>query len=81
MDLQMPEVDGYTATQRIRAAEPPGRRTPIIALTASMAKSTRERCLAAGMDEHLTKPFDLRKFKSILGAFLGGSSAPEPLAG
>ena len=70
MDLQMPHLDGYTATERIRAAEPPGRRTPIIALTASITKGTREKCLAAGMDEHLTKPLDLRKFKELLDSHL-----------
>jgi signal transduction histidine kinase/ActR/RegA family two-component response regulator len=75
MDLQMPDIDGYTATRHIRAAEPPGRRTPIIALTASIAKGTREKCLAAGMDEHLTKPLDLRKFKSLLTSFI---AAPDP---
>ncbi len=67
MDLHMPDLDGFTATKRIRANEPPGQRTPIIALTASIAKGTREKCLAAGMDEHLTKPLDLKKFKTLLG--------------
>lgn len=76
MDLQMPDIDGFTATQRIRAAEPPGRRTPIIALTATITKGTREKCLAAGMDEHLTKPLDLRKFKTQLNALL---VAREPM--
>jgi signal transduction histidine kinase/CheY-like chemotaxis protein len=66
MDLHMPDIDGYTATRRIRASEPVGRRTPIIALTASIASGTREKCLAAGMDEYLAKPLDLRKFKQLL---------------
>jgi signal transduction histidine kinase/ActR/RegA family two-component response regulator len=70
MDLQMPGLDGYTATQRIRAAEPTGQHMPIIALTASIAKGTREKCLAAGMDEHLTKPLDLTKFKLLLTNFI-----------
>lgn len=74
MDLQMPDIDGYTATQRIRAAEPPGQHTPIIALTASIAKGTREKCLAAGMDEHLTKPLDLKKFKHLLMTFVSAKS-------
>ena len=71
MDLQMPDIDGYTATKRIRAAQADGRRTPIIALTASIGKGTREKCLDAGMDEHLTKPLDLRKFKRLLNTYLG----------
>lgn len=80
MDLQMPDLDGYIATQRIRAAEPPGQHTPIIALTASIAKGTREKCLAAGMDEHLTKPLDLKKFKHLLTGFIaaGAQAAPAP---
>jgi signal transduction histidine kinase/ActR/RegA family two-component response regulator len=78
MDLQMPDVDGYAATQRIRAAEPSDRHTPIIALTASSGQGTREKCLAAGMDEHLTKPLDLNKFKQILDAFIGqAASSPS----
>ena len=76
MDLQMPEVDGYTATQRIRAAEPAGRRTLIIALTASVTRGTREKCLAAGMDEHLNKPLDLRRFKTLLSSLLAGGENP-----
>jgi signal transduction histidine kinase/ActR/RegA family two-component response regulator len=74
MDLHMPDLDGFTATRRIRASESLGRRTPIIALTASITKGTREKCLAAGMDEHLTKPLDLRKFKIMLGNFIASST-------
>jgi CheY-like chemotaxis protein len=70
MDLQMPRVDGYMATARIRAAEPPGRRTIIIALTASITRGTREQCLAAGMDEHLTKPLELDQFRRVLARLL-----------
>ena len=80
MDLHMPDLDGYTVTQRIRGAELGGCRTPIIALTASIARGTRERCLAMGMDEHLTKPLDLRKFRTMLGNFVStispSASAP-----
>ena len=75
MDLQMPEVDGYTATARIRAAEPPGHHTPIIALTASLGKGIRERCLAAGMDEQLTKPLDLTRFRRLLRSMIGAMVA------
>ncbi len=57
MDVQMPEVDGFEATRRIRAAEvDTGRRTPIIALTAHTLPGDRERCIEAGMDGFVTKP-------------------------
>ncbi|MFZ9747564.1 MAG: hybrid sensor histidine kinase/response regulator [Opitutaceae bacterium] len=72
MDLHMPETDGLAATRRIREAEPPGQRVPIFALTASLARGTREQCLAAGMDEHLTKPLDIERFRTLLSPFLPG---------
>ncbi|MER2527204.1 MAG: response regulator [Candidatus Competibacter denitrificans] len=72
MDCQMPDVDGYEATRRIRALElVEGReRMPIIALTASALPGDRERCLAAGMDDYLKKPFFLEDLKQTISHWL-----------
>jgi PAS domain S-box-containing protein len=66
MDCQMPEMDGFEATAVIRQAETDVRRVPIIALTASAMQGDREACLAAGMDDYLSKPLGLRDLERML---------------
>jgi signal transduction histidine kinase/ActR/RegA family two-component response regulator len=67
MDCQMPEMDGLEATRRTRAHELPlGLHVPIVALTANAMLGDRERCLEAGMDDFLSKPFRLRELASAL---------------
>ncbi len=75
MDCSMPEVDGYQATRRIRAAEPEGQHVTIVALTAFAMPGDKERSLEAGMDHHLTKPLKLETLGDLLAATLHGSAA------
>ena len=69
MDCQMPEMDGWEATARIRAALAGRRRIPILALTANASDADRQRCLDAGMDAHLSKPLKLERLAEALSTW------------
>jgi CheY-like chemotaxis protein len=69
LDLQMQVMDGYVATSCLRQLEQGRARTPIVALTASAMTGQRERCLQAGMDDLITKPFAFQRLREILERF------------
>lgn len=72
MDVQMPKMDGYTATQTIRALDDKEKAAiPIVAMTANAFAEDRERALAAGMNGHIAKPIDLKKVEQVLVKLLG----------
>jgi HPt (histidine-containing phosphotransfer) domain-containing protein len=70
MDCEMPQMDGFQATAELRRLERPGRRTPIVAITAHPVRHVRERCAAAGMDDCLTKPVEVEDLRRALAAVL-----------
>ena len=79
MDCHMPEMDGFAATRQIREREraSPGKRVPIIALTANAMAQDRDNCLAAGMDDHLSKPFGAVTLQAMLDRWMPRAAQAE----
>jgi CheY-like chemotaxis protein len=79
MDVHMPELDGLEATQMVRRRESgTGRHTPIVAMTASAMKGDRERFLAAGMDDYVSKPFEPEVLRTLIDTFAANDMAQSP---
>jgi CheY-like chemotaxis protein len=72
MDCQMPVMDGYEATKHIRACGKPFSNIPIIALTANALSGDRDRCIEVGMDDFLSKPFNLHGLRTIIAKWFRG---------
>lgn len=86
MDIQMPEMDGPTATQEIRKLPPPACETPVVALTANAMAGHREEYLQGGMDDYVTKPIDPRQLFAALVRVTGNrtkvmEAEPKPAGG
>ncbi len=81
MDCQMPEMDGYEATRKIRDENSPVRnhRIPIVAMTANALDGDRQKCLDAGMDDYITKPINRKEFINIIKRYLRNGRAQQLL--
>jgi CheY-like chemotaxis protein len=70
MDVNMPEMDGYTATRLMRQLPQPHCNIPIIALTADAMKGDKEKCIEAGMNSYISKPFKLEEIEAVLKSYM-----------
>jgi CheY-like chemotaxis protein len=78
MDVQMPVMDGFQATQEIRNLGEPSSSTPIVAVTANALQSEREKCFSSGMDDYITKPVDRERLTEALRRWVGSNRSESP---
>jgi CheY-like chemotaxis protein len=79
MDMHMPEMDGMAATSAIRGLTGPMRLVPIVALTGEATDGQREICLAAGMTDYLSKPFEAGDFYAVVDRSAAATAASQPV--
>jgi signal transduction histidine kinase/ActR/RegA family two-component response regulator len=77
MDCQMPEMDGYQAARKIRSGEGKNKNTPIVAMTANDSEPDREMCMAAGMDDYISKPVRVNILRGVLSKYLDRTANGE----
>lgn len=80
MDMQMPVMNGLDATREIRKLEGDKKNVPIIAMTASDAADAEQRCLEAGMNDYITKPFDIKRLSQVISACMAGIYGKRPVS-
>jgi CheY-like chemotaxis protein len=80
MDCSMPEMDGYQAAAEIRRTQRASRRLPIVALTAHAMPEDRAKCMAAGMDDYLSKPVNRELVRTALHRWVDRPEGTEQLA-
>src|SRR5262249_37423442 len=80
MDCQMPEMDGYSAARERRASQGPMAKVPVVAMTANAMRGDRDKCLAAGMDDYVSKPIGRDDFVRMLERWCG-QAASESVPG
>jgi two-component system, sensor histidine kinase and response regulator len=79
MDVQMPEMTGLQATMQIRREEAIGAHVPIVAMTASAMSEERDRCLAAGMDDFISKPVSYKVIEQMIAATFSRRERADPV--
>jgi CheY-like chemotaxis protein len=78
MDVQMPRMDGFEATAAIRRLDKMNRaHVPVVAMTAHAMTGDRERCLAAGMDDYISKPISARALFDVIDRAVGAATEPD----